>query len=279
MPRYVYKSKNEWQYFVAEKSVANNIYHFAHQHLAGYVGLSSTYTFDNFFVEINDIDKMLTDEEVGRMKEINMNVGGSCYRELIAWCIMEVETAMEQDLIALRTAVELRDLILRLRGSLGALYDYDDQPVLFFYVHFICLLSIMYLPLFAVSTAFGAGTGNDVYWTADLMGGLIVFLQCVFVIGLRLLGQKMSDPYGEDVEDLSVMHYVNFTWRMSNRILLSKKPSPLDPKVETSICRTRLSMGEAWMDSEIWSNIRDIDNGEYDEREPIVDTGTRCSIQ
>jgi hypothetical protein len=46
----------------------------------------------------------------------------------------------------------------------------------------------------------------------------------------------------------------------------------------TNICRTRLSVGEAWMDSKIWSNIRDLDN-EYDESEPIVDTDTRCSIQ
>lgn len=195
---------------------------------------------------------------------------------------MEVQTALDEGLIQLRTAVELRDLILRLRGSLGALYDFDDQPFLFFYVHFICLLSALYLPLFALSTAFDAGTGQDVYWTADLMGGLIVFLQNVFVIGLRLLGQKMFEPYGDDVEDLSVMHYINFTWRISNRILLSKKPAPLDPKVETNICRTRLSVGEAWMDSEIWSSNRDLhgeEDMEHDETEEIVDTGTRCSIQ
>jgi hypothetical protein len=92
----------------------------------------------------------------------------------------------------------------------------------------------MYLPLFAVSTAFDAGTDNDVYWMADLMGGLIVFLQNVFVIGLCLLGQMMSDPYGNDVQDLSIMHYINFTWHMSNRILLTKKPLLLDPKVETN---------------------------------------------
>ena len=45
----------------------------------------------------------------------------------------------------------------------------------------------------------------------EVLNGIIVFLQCIFVIGLRLIGQKMADPYGDDHEDLSVKTYVETT--------------------------------------------------------------------
>lgn len=210
------------------------------------------------------------------MAEIDMNAGGASYRELISWCMQEVEDALEQEIIPLRTAVQLRDSIIKLLGSMGALYNYDDQPISFFYLHFLCLLSALYLPLFAVSSAFEAGTGDDVYWTADVVAGLIVFLQSIFVIGLRILGQKMMDPYGDDVEDLSVMFYINFTWIMSNRILRSKRPPPLDPQVEDRICRERKSLGDAWED-ELMLSVIGNDDGDDD---PVVDESAgRCIVQ
>lgn len=75
---------------------------------------------------------------------------------------------------------------------------------------------------------------------------MIVFLQVVFVIGLRLLGKVMMDPYGDDVEDLSVLHYVQDAWRSSNRILATRFPTHLDPVVEEEITQKRASLGRAW---------------------------------
>lgn len=163
-------------------------------HISGYVGLSDAYSFENFFTEMNRTNRLLTEKEVERIKKVDMDVGGSAYRELVVWCCAEISNAQKLDLIDGRLASQYRDLILRLRGALGALYDYDDQPVSFFYVHFVCLLSVMYLPLFAVTAGLEAGTGSETYWLNDIIQGLIVFLQTVFVIGLRLLAIKMSDP-------------------------------------------------------------------------------------
>ena len=70
------------------------------------------------------------------------------------------------------------------------------------------------------------------------------------MIGLRLLGLKMSDPYGEDLEDLSVMHYIEFTWRMSNRILMSSVPAEINRDGEERMVRRRLPIGDAWEDSD-----------------------------
>lgn len=179
-----------------------------------------------------------------------MDAGGSCYRELVAWCQLEVSDAAAEGLIDARTAVMYRDKLLDFQGALSGLYNFADQPILFFYIHFISLLSTFYLPLFSIAYAFDAGTGSNVYWTSDLVNGLIVFLQSLFVVGLRLLGQKMSDPFGSDVEDLSVMFYLNFTFTQSNRILAAeapKRPADEDPvALEEEIVHDRVTIGAAW---------------------------------
>ena len=140
-----------------------------------------------------------------------------------------------------------RDHILKLRASIGQLYNAKDLPIPFFYVHFICLLTTLYLPLFAVTSAIEAGTGEDIRWSAGVIKGLVVLLQAVFVIGLRVLGQKMSDPYGDDLIDLSVMHYVNFTWTHSQRILKSHFPEEASASVEHMLMQKRNPCGgPAW---------------------------------
>merc|ERR1712157_107265 len=76
-------------------------------------------------------------------------------------------------------------------------------------VHFLMLLPIFYLPIFALDNAFSAG--KDAPIGIDVLNGFIVLMQCVFVVGLRVLGQRMVDPYGDDSEDLSVITYVETT--------------------------------------------------------------------
>jgi predicted membrane chloride channel (bestrophin family) len=216
-------------------------------HAAGYVGLSKTYPSGSFFRHVNENLGLLTASELSRMKEVDLDAGGSCNRELIAWCMKEIQTAQKKGLLDSELANALRGQILKLRASIGQLYNAKDLPIPFFYVHFICLLTAMYLPLFAVTSAINAGTGKEVYWVADVVAGLVVFLQVVFVIGLRILGQKMSDPYGDDLVDLSVIHYVNFTWTHSNRILNSHFPSEeASPAVENELIQKRKFLGAAW---------------------------------
>ncbi len=128
------------------------------------------------------------------MKNIDLDKGGSCQCELIAWCMKEIATVQKQGIIDNGLEAQLRDQILQLRAAFGALFIAADLPFPFFYIHFICLLSAFYLPLFAISAAYGARTGSDVYWMADVVAGLVVVLQAVFVIGLRILGTKMGDP-------------------------------------------------------------------------------------
>ncbi|KAI2509429.1 hypothetical protein MHU86_4930 [Fragilaria crotonensis] len=132
-------------------------------HVAGYVGLSSTYSYANFFVKLNKDFGLLTARELERMNTIDLDKGGSCNRELIVWCLREIQACHAQGIIDHELSREFRDHILRLRAALGTIYDAADLPIPFFYVHFISLLTALYLPLFAVSAAYKVGIGTEVF--------------------------------------------------------------------------------------------------------------------
>lgn len=225
-------------------------------HIVAYVGLSDVYHSTTFFKEINKKNVILTEKELNRINEIDMDAGGNASRECVVWAMREVHKAQKDKIIDDIQANFLREQLLALRGAIGSLYNFHDQPVPFFYIHFISLLSALYLPLFAMSAAYGAGAGEESYWLSDVLAGLIVIVQAIFVIGLRLLGQKMIDPYGDDVEDLSVMHYVNFTWANSNRILEAEmQTQETDADLEEEIFNNRTSIGNAWKKKEDVENF------------------------
>jgi succinate dehydrogenase hydrophobic anchor subunit len=42
------------------------------------------------------------------------------------------------------------------------------------------------------SQGINAGTGDSANWVIDVVTGLVVFLQSIFIIGLRVIGQNVS---------------------------------------------------------------------------------------
>jgi predicted membrane chloride channel (bestrophin family) len=215
-------------------------------HAAAYVGLNQTYSKREFFDKMNDDLRFLDTEEMRRINITGMDDGADACNEMTGWCMMDIHHAFKEGHVNAYEAEALKEKIIEFRGNVDTLYNYCDQPIHFFYIHFLCLLSALYLPLFAVDNAYGAGVGEDVHWTLDLVTLLIVLLQSIFVIGLRLLGQKMVDPYGDDFEDLSVMYYVKNTWQRSNRILAAQLPGPVSPELEEKLDRQKESIGFAW---------------------------------
>jgi predicted membrane chloride channel (bestrophin family) len=204
-------------------------------HVAGYVGLSQAYSRHHFFLNLNETYALLSPAEVDLIGHVDMDEGPSAMHELVEWCMKDVDLAYQQKLIEVKDFAALREKIMAFRGSLDTLYEYSDQPIHFFYIHFLCLLSTLYLPLFAASNAYKAGAGNEIHWTADVLSGLIVILQSIFVIGLRMLGRKLVDPYGDDLEDLSVLHYVKTAWQRSQHILNTRFPGDVKPELEAKL--------------------------------------------
>lgn len=247
------------QYF--PQTAAHRTVRYLHAvHAAGYVGLASkTYSYESFFLPFNENHRFLTDAELERVK-LTVTNGGDGFREILAWVMTEIRQQQQKEdsvTVDSRLASEMRTIVQQLRGSMSALYHHQDQPIHFFYIHFLSLLTVFYLPIFAIATAYGVSKDDDVEdavnWVSEVLSGLIVFLQAVFVIGLRLLGQVMVDPYGDDYEDLSVLHYIGSTWKASQRILRAQFPSSgLEDKDQEEMTERKLEdqrkidLGIAW---------------------------------
>jgi hypothetical protein len=103
------------------------------------------------------------------------------------------------------------------------------------------LVTALYLPLFAMMTACKAGTEENKNWTTGAIRIMVVILQSVYLNGLRILGQKISDLYGPYFANFSVIFFVTYFWVKSNRTLESENLGPeqkggREPKARTSEC-------------------------------------------
>lgn len=212
-------------------------------HVAMYTGLSSTYEKDNFFDPLEARFALLTDEELYRVvEEIDVdNSGPKAAFEIISWIMCDIRDAQINSFIDTNEAMQLRQQVLNFRSTIAKVFVTTTLPIPFFYVHFLSLLTAIFLPLFAVVIAYDTGPvleGENVL-VAEIVSGLVVFLQALFVIGLRILGQQLSDPYGGDLIDLQIARYVNMILNGSNQILASKRLHP--PSIETEL-RLQLKM-------------------------------------
>jgi len=203
--------------------------HFNAAHISGYVGLNaigmgSPYSKTHFFDVYNDKHKLLTPAEMKTLHHHDMDNSGLFMKEMCTWCQQDIAQARLAGYLDSYEAKFMHDRILAFRAAMDGMYDYTDQPPHFFYIHFLVLLSALYLPLFAVGTAYAAGWGDETHIGLDGLNGIIVFLQCIFVVGLRKLGTILIDPYGHDAEDLSVILYVESTLEICATILNAKQP-------------------------------------------------------
>jgi len=228
-------------------------------HVAMYTGLSSTYEKENFFDPLEARFALLTDEELYRIvEEIDVdNSGPKAAFEIITWIMCDIRDAQINSFIDTNEAMQLREQLLEFRSTIAKIFVTTTLPIPFFYVHFLSLLTAVFLPLFAVVVAYETGevhttevdgqtadgatvtfTTNPT-WVAEVVSGLVVFLQALFTIGLRILGQQLSDPFGGDLIDLQIARYVNMILNGSNQILAAKRLHP--PSIETEL-RLQLKM-------------------------------------
>lgn len=73
-----------------------------------------------------------------------------------------------------------------------------------------------------------------------------MFLNCVFVIGLRVLCKKLQDPFGPDLANLSVFHYCHFTLETSAKIMKANRIDVADLEVETAMQDGRPPLGNGF---------------------------------
>jgi len=97
---------------------------------------------------------------------------------------------------------------MQFKDGFERLFHYRDQQLPFFYVHLTVIFSWVYLPL--LSTVLAISPVNPflivgILWETQNFAALVV--SCIFVLGLRITSQHMSDPFGDDTYDFPVLQY------------------------------------------------------------------------
>jgi predicted membrane chloride channel (bestrophin family) len=214
-------------------------------HVLGYVGLSDTYERQNLFEPFNKQLKLFTVDEVMRLNEMDMDkMGARCYLEVLGWATRLLSDDHHAGMLVPVVYNNMMSEVLQLRASISALFEFEDQPIPFVYVHLIYFLTAFYLPLFSFFVAISYGNLNHL---ANIPGVVIVFLNNFFIVGLLEIGKFMSEPYGADHCDLSVMHYIHFTWQQTRRIMSGKRFEPNTIEVEQLLEQGRPALGNGFV--------------------------------
>ena len=125
-------------------------------------------------------------------------------------------------------AYSLEKQMLTLRGTLGTIYDYDYQPVPFAYWNMVSWLLVTYLPL----NAYALGWHYYSEWYFSWFG---VVMTNFCLLGLCALAQQLSKPYGDDLFDFDVFHFLNFTCNASRKLLKPQIKSAASPGPEPGV--------------------------------------------
>lgn len=183
-------------------------------HTCAYTGLSSKTYNESFFKLIALQHGLLDTKEAEAILKINVTKGGA-YRELVMWAVQSLKDVQKKDML---TAVELQsihDQILRFRGALASLYDYDFQPVPFVYWNMLTWLLVVFCPMNAYVLALMC---HEVWWF-----GFLAFIFVNFsLLGLMILATWLNRPYGEEITDFAVYHFLHFTCTSSREIINSE---------------------------------------------------------
>lgn len=148
-------------------------------HITGYVALNGPYKKKNFFDPYNNKYGMLLPEELAKFDGIIMDGCSDIFKELCTWCQKDLALSLKAGYIDSFEANEMHKRILDLRAHMDGIHDTCFQPPHFFYIHFLCILSLLYLPLFAINNACAVGW-DDSHWSMEILNGCVVILQSVF---------------------------------------------------------------------------------------------------
>jgi hypothetical protein len=79
---------------------------------------------------------------------------GVAYREVLAWLALDINAMQMEKVLHEKVGDGLWKDIVKVRENLEVIFDMDDQPIPFVYVHLIYLISTVYLPLMAYTLAY-----------------------------------------------------------------------------------------------------------------------------
>jgi len=181
-------------------------------HILGFVGLKQSDSYNsNFFRSMALMHNLLTPEESVAILNTNVETG-SAYRLCILWACQVINANKDNMPGGILTA--LNNQCVGLRHGIGSLVDMEFQPVPYAYWNIISWLLIFYCPLIGFCIAL---TCAEAYWYIGFCG--LLFLNLCFC-GLTELAGMLAEPFGSDVNDFAVYHFVDRQLDVSREMFL-----------------------------------------------------------
>lgn len=197
-------------------------------HVLAFIGLSPTYTAENLlngFIKEHRLD--VSKDELSQLRVIGIEVGQGAYLQAVQWALSVISEASEGDQTESRhvhfmKVHSMQNEILLFRRSMSALYAYHFQVIPYVYTHMISLVSVLYLLSYAVlkGTAFAPGTSVALGLVFPLLSLLLVTISC---IGLIEVGSTLANPWGGELEDFAVFHFVDSACVNTRSMVASKQ--------------------------------------------------------
>jgi len=197
-----------------------------------YLGFGDEYTENNLFGPINEKYKLLTAQEVERIKEVGFQ-GSSAFQEILVWVLQVIHTE-SQNVRSEREVLAIVDEVLQLRGTLAQLLHFDEFPMPFSYRHFISFTLLLFLPAYSYSMGYSSKLPK-IGAIESVIEFIYVLYFSVACLVTRILARKIHDPFGHDAEDIPVMRFVTSTIAGSYKILCAHSIAKADLNFSESL--------------------------------------------
>lgn len=104
--------------------------------------------------------------------------------------------------------------------------DYVNQPMPFSYVSLMNFSIYFYLVIFTVSLGFGNEIDPDTVYAIrpSILEFAILLFFSILMLGLKYLADRLQDPFGNDIEDLTVTDFVGSCADKSYEMLMMRFP-------------------------------------------------------
>eukprot|EP00271_Cylindrocystis_brebissonii_P015454 TRINITY_DN38353_c0_g1_i1.p1 TRINITY_DN38353_c0_g1~~TRINITY_DN38353_c0_g1_i1.p1 ORF type:complete len:417 (-),score=81.01 TRINITY_DN38353_c0_g1_i1:492-1742(-) len=172
---------------------------------AGIKGWGWYYLLDN---------KLLTEGQVQKLKPFAYHGDGRlAFREIALWTNRGIWAQQSRGHLTVRMATLFTHKMWQIRDHLEELYTFPSGPVPFAYYHLINFIVLLYLTALSYAFVFIAPV-----WSIPGF-----FLILVGLLGIRELGNAMSNPIGEDSMDIPVFHFIH-TFLKNSTALINRSP-------------------------------------------------------
>jgi len=188
-------------------------------HLLNYVGKDGPYQ-QNFFEKINTEHDLLSREEIRSLPAFDGAGPGAC-TNVLAWMVQEINRMFVAGYIDGQMAGQMRQIVMNFRGKVGFLNNHEP-PIPFVYLHLLSTLVTFYVPLFGLCMAIMSVEDSPRFTWTDVVSIVGVTSYTMLVLGIRMLTISLTDCYGDELQDCTVLTYILSAVKGSDDLMNSK---------------------------------------------------------